>query len=266
MRDAQETNETIALRAKAGDRAAAAALWARNRRLLAVLLGRLYRAWRPRAAAAGVTWEDVQQLEYFIVLRAAAGFDPARGQFSTLLAAAARTVFGDLVHLRAHRDDPLDAACRLEDPLPAAADGSQTLRGDLIADPAAAQDLETVEDRLCRAQLRADLEDALARLPPELAALLRARYCEGQPLAAVARVAGVPYAAARARQQKALQEMRRAKALRRWRNEMIATKATHHTGFAAWKEGGSVEEWLVERLEAYGSSATDGPDGPDMPA
>lgn len=243
----QETNEALALLAKAGDRQAAAQLWQQNQRLLALLLGRLYRTWRDRAAAAGVTWDDVQQLGYFAILRAVAAYDPARGSFATLLGHAARSVFRDLVR----RHDPLDTADRLEDPLPGAdGDGAPTLRGDLAADPAATQALEDADARLYNAQLHADLARALAQLPPQQAALLCACYYDGQTLTATAAAQEIPYRQARAQQQKALQQL--ARALRRWREETIAAKATCHTGFAAWKEGGSVEEWLVERLERHG--------------
>ena len=57
----QPTNEQLAALAKDGDRQALATLWAQNKGLLHILCRRYASRFAWRAAAAGVTWEDIQQ-------------------------------------------------------------------------------------------------------------------------------------------------------------------------------------------------------------
>ena len=68
-----------------------------------------------------------------------------------------------------------------------------------------------IERRADMASLRRDLENCLAVIDPDCAEVIRA--------------------------------------LRQYRDEYIQTHAAQYVSFEAWKQGGSVEERLIERLE-----------------
>ncbi len=86
MNTDKPTNEALALRAKAGDREALAALWEQNKGALSLMVKRQYMGHRRRAEALGVEMEDAQQTGFFAVRRAVQTFDaPAGSAFWAIL-------------------------------------------------------------------------------------------------------------------------------------------------------------------------------------
>ena len=77
MNTDKPTNEALALRAKAGDREALAALWEQNKGALSLMVKRQYMGHRRRAEALGVEMEDAQQTGFFAVRHAVQTFGPA---------------------------------------------------------------------------------------------------------------------------------------------------------------------------------------------
>lgn len=248
----QPTNEQLAALAKDGDRQALAALWAQNKGLLYILCRRYASRFAWRAAAAGVTWEDIQQEGYFIICTAVRLYDPARGaQFAALLPYIVRNHLQELLGIRTQRarNDPLSKAASLDEPLDAEDEAGAT-RADLVPDPAAAAAFESAEQALFIRKLRADLERSLARLDSRQADALRGKYYMGYTLQQLAESMGVSQERARQLQAKGLAAMRRRlRELRPYLDEIRTTHAYRGTGFGAWKNGGSVEERTTERLE-----------------
>lgn len=246
------TNEQLAALAKGGDRQAMAALWAQNKGLLYILCRRYASRFAWRAAAAGVTWEDIQQEGYFIICEAVRLYDPARGaQFTALLGYVARNHLYDVLGIRTQRarNDPLSKAASLDEPIDAEDEAGAT-RADLVPDPAAAAAFEDAEQALFIQQLHEDLERALAKLDPRQADALRGKYFIGYTLRQLAESMGVSQERARQLQTKGLVAMRRrVRELRPYLDEIRTTHAYRGTGFGAWKNGGSVEERTAERLE-----------------
>ena len=149
------TNEALAARAKAGDKEAAAQLWQQNRGLLGTWGRRLYAAYRERAAASGVTLEDVEQIGFPAVAAAACGYDTAQStQFTTYLAYHFRREFFALVGLRTERQkqEPLCRACSLDAPIDAE-DAEGATRAELVPDAGAAAQMKNAEEKVWTEQL-----------------------------------------------------------------------------------------------------------------
>ena len=248
----QPTNEQLAVLAKDGDKQALAALWAQNKGLLYILCRRYVSRFAWRAAAAGVTWEDIQQEGYFIICETARLYDPDRGtMFSSLLPYIVRKHLQELlaIHTLRAQNDPLSKATSLDEPLDTEGETGAT-RADLVPDPAAAAAFERAEQALFIQQLHEDLERTLAKLNPQQADVLRGKYYMGYTLRQLAESMGCTPERAKALQAAALAAMRRhLTELRPYLEDIRATHAYRGTGFAAWKNSGSVEERTVERLE-----------------
>lgn len=246
------TNEALAARAQAGDKEAAAQLWQQNRGLLGTWGRRLYAAYRERATASGVTLEDVEQIGFPAVAAAACGYDTAQGtQFTTYLAYYFRREFFALVGLRTERQkqEPLCRACSLDGPIDAE-DAEGATRAELVPDAGAAAQMENAEDKIWTEQLHAALEDSLQAIDPRLASVLRQRYFSGMTHTQLAAVMGVSKQRIQSQEQAGLRAMRRRNSCRlaQFRAEIVS-RAYRHTGFSAWKTGGSAPERWAEWAE-----------------
>lgn len=246
------TNEALAARAKAGDKEAATQLWQQNRGLMGIWGRRLYTAYRGRATASGVTLEDVEQIGFPAVAAAACGYDTAQGtQFTTYLAYHFRREFFALVGLRTERQkqEPLCRACSLDAPIDAE-DAEGATRAELVPDAGAAARMENAEEKIWTEQLHAALEDSLQAIDPRLASVLRQRYFSGMTHTQLAAVMGVSKQHVQSQEQAGLRAMRRRNSCRlaQFRAEIVS-RAYRHTGFSAWKTGGSAPERWAEWAE-----------------
>ena len=252
------TNEQLAARAKAGDRAALAQLWEQNRGLLTNLFSELARKAGARMAAMGVTWEDVEQSFFLAVALAVRLYEPERGAlFSSFLSYPVKAVFFDLIGWRTEhqRRDPLGLCTSLDEPI-SGEDGSQTPRGELVPDPAAGQQFEGAEERIYTEQLHKELEACLATLEPNEEKVIRFRYYENMSSSHIGTRLGYDAREVRRLEQRAMRNLRHPRnsgRLKQYcRQHAIVDGAYHGTGWAAWNRGGSVEERTVIWLEDKG--------------
>lgn len=251
------SNEDLAVLVKAGNRAALAALWEKNRGLLSLMFARLVKnpGSAARMNAAGVTFEDLQQEGYFAILKAAQGFDPAVGaKFTGFLKYAVMTVFFHAIGMRTRHQlgDPFMTAARLDEPLSNENADGET-RGDQIPDPAAALAFDDAGEQILTRQLRAALDACLAEIDGRQATAIRAKYFEGRSLAQISRALCVSPERVRQLQECGLHTMRHSCGrLESFRREIIGTRSYRGTGVTAWKERGSVEEQVLELLEKNG--------------
>ena len=247
------TNEDLVLRVKAGDTKAAHQLWINNRGFLAMIEWRLFAGFASRAAAAGVTWEDVQQIGYFAILAAAQGFDPDAGaKFSTYLFYYIKKEFYRLVGLHTERSlkDPLCYASSIEEPISQESEDDNTL-AEIIPDPTAAEQMEEVEMRIYTSQLHEALEKCLDSIDPRAADVIRRKYFKNETITKIADIYMRSPEKIRKILGKGLRQIRRPDILcylREYHSEQ-KSRAYRHTGFEAWKEGGSSPERWVEWLE-----------------
>lgn len=263
--DQQATNAALAALAATGNSYALGQLWELNKGLLRSMFWKWYPAHKAQADAHGLTADDFEQEGFFAVQHAAQTYDPAQGAFTTWLTAAmqrqiqrtltnghARTVTGEDGRQHTTSADPLNHCTSLDVPLDDEDGGSATL-GDLQEDPAAAAELDAVEDDLFREQLHSAMEEALAKLSNREADVLRRRYYQQQPLREVGEAYGVTWSRAQQVEKTAMRKLRRNPALCRFRDEIIQHHVYKGTSFAAWQYGGSVEEYLIEYLDSKGA-------------
>lgn len=263
--DQQATNAALAALAATGNSYALGQLWELNKGLLRSMFWKWYPAHKAQADAHDQTADDFEQEGFFAVQHAAQTYDPAQGAFTTWLTAAmqrqiqrtltnghARNVTGEDGKLHTTSADPLNHCTSLDVPLDDEDGGSATL-GDLQEDPAAAAELDAVEDDLFREQLHSAMEEALAKLTDREADVLRRRYYQQQPLREVGEAYGVAWSRAQQVEKAAMRKLRRNPALCRFHDEVIQHHAYRGTSFGSWQYSGSVEEHLVEYLESKGA-------------
>lgn len=166
------TNEELAKAARQGNQGALPQLWEATRALLFALAWKFYtRQGKDRCAQRGVTLEDLQQEAFFALCDAVGAFDEGKGyQFTTYLSRATENRFRACMGIRGKKD-PLNAADRLERPVPWDEEGLE--EGDLLPDPAAQEALEAVDDAAQQEQLQAVLGEALEALPAPQGDVLR---------------------------------------------------------------------------------------------
>lgn len=142
--------------------------------------------------------------------------------------------------------NPLDIADSMN--APALDDGESTVEaGDLIPDLEAAGELEAIDTTAVIEYYHTELEAGLAALPTLQEAAIRGRFYKSQQYKQIAAEIGSSVSDMRREVSKGLQALRADERIQRLGDEYIAENAYKHTSFSAWKYGGSVEEWLVER-------------------
>ena len=257
----QETNAALAALAATGNAFALGQLWEINQGLLRSMLWKWYPANKAVADAHGMTAEDFEQEGYFSIKYAAENYNPENGTFSGWLWKVVKWRMG-LVLSNGHRRtvankdgtrrtvsaDPLNYCASLDAPATADDENSTTM-GELLPDPAAVREMQSVEDRLYHEQMHNDLETALQKLAPAEADVLRYRFYEDKTLQEAAEVTGETVSTVRAIEGRALHHLRLDKSLRRWREDFITTRAWRRVGLSAWENGGSVQERIIESLE-----------------
>lgn len=260
--DQQATNAALAALAAAGNSFALGQLWEINQGFLHRLFWQWYSRNKPIADNAGLTLEDFDQEAFFAVQAAAKAYDPEKGSFTTLLGYYVqnrinKVVCGEHGRLITTEDgrevrisaNPLNECSSLDVRLDAEDEGSST-RGETIEDPAAAQAFQTAEDDLYTEELHAALEEALNKLTPKQADVVRRHYFGGKSLSEIAREDGTSHSAPRTNEVSAFMALRRNPSLARWHDDIISTRAWSGTGWNAWNRYGSVQERTVEYWDA----------------
>lgn len=247
------SNEELAILVKEGDKQAAAQLWKQNQGILSLMEWRLFSSYRGRADAAGVTWDDVQQIGYFVILAAARGFDPDAGmKFASYLTYQVRNEFYRLVGLCTERSrkEPLCRASSLDEPLDKE-DADGTTRAETVPDQTAAAQFENAEERIWTAQLHEALEDCLSSIDDDKAETIRKHFFDGLTLKEIAAEMAVSAERVRQLEEKGFRQLRRPsmqKRLAQYREEIIS-RAYRFTSFGAWKNGGSSPERWAEWID-----------------
>lgn len=244
-----ETNEELALRVKAGDNEAVAALWEQTKKLAYQFSNRFYSRSMASCASAGVTLEDVKQECFLVVLDAARAFDEAKGfKFTSYISFHAKNRFNALIGIRGSTAKcPLNCADSLDQLIPGTED---VTIADSIPDESASQAFENAEQEMYCQQLRGAMEQALGTLDEQQEETIRSRYYQGMTLEAIAQQDGTTREQVRQLVAKGLRGLRKPSCARTLRPFLVEYgRAYQGTGFNSWKDRGSVEERLVERAE-----------------
>ena len=259
----QEANAALAALAASGNAFALGQLWEINKGLLRSMFWKWYPSHREQADAHGLTADDFEQEGYFAVQYAARTYDPAQGSFAGWLWQAMqrqiqqaltnghrRNITGPDGKTITTSADPLNHCASLDVPMDPEDDGTATL-GDLQADPAAAGEMQDVEERIYTEELHAALEEALSKLTELEERVIRGQYYQDKSVRQICEETGLTRGQAANARNAAFAKLRRNPRLLRWHDEVIQTHAWRGTGFTAWAAGGSVEERAVEYLENY---------------
>ena len=149
------------------------ALWLACRRLVMQTARRWHRAFN---GSRGIDLDDLEQVGFLALTKAAETWNPDSGAFSTWLTFQLKNSFSAAYFMRTEKDrrDPLNDAVSLDMP-PAGADEDVMLR-DVIPDEAAELAFEDVEHKdLCNA-----VQNAVLRLPEDQKAAIIREFWYGQ--------------------------------------------------------------------------------------
>lgn len=246
-------NEELAVRIQAGENGLISPLWEQMRGLVLLHMSKLFNGNKERADRAGVEFEDLEHEGYFALLDAVNAFDESRGyKLSAYLQYPCRNRFNAAVGMRTRRQamEPLNNADSLNRPI-SGEDNDAQLQ-DIVADPDSSTPFEEATERIWREQLRAALDECLARLPKNQEEVIRGRFYHGLTLKEIAAAGGFTFQWSKSLEQQALRDLRRYENRRRllgFREDIISTHA-YSGGLANLLNGrGSATERTVELLE-----------------
>lgn len=244
-----ETNEELALRVKAGDSEAVAALWEQTKKLAYQFAFRFYNRSIAACAACGIALEDVQQESFFVILAAAEAFDETKElKFTSYINLHAKNRFNALIGIRGSTAKrPLNYSDSLDKLIPG---GEDITTADTLPDESATQAFEDVEQELYLRQLSEAMETALGTLDKQQEKIIRNRYYQDLTLDAIGQQNGIHRERVRQLIAKGLRGLRKPSSSRLLRPFVVEyDKAYQGIGFNSWKNNGSVEERLVELVE-----------------
>lgn len=205
-----ETNEELALRIKAGDNEAVAALWEQTKKLAYQFANRFYSRSIASCASAGVTLEDVQQESFFVVLDAARAFDQTKGfKFTSFMSFHAKNRFNSLIGLRTSKskNEPLNSCISLDEPVKGNTD--DITLSEAIMDENSEKPFEDFLNDQKSKELKATILLAMERLTNEQQKVIHCRYYEKKTYDETGVEIRKNRAAARQLESNALREMRR---------------------------------------------------------
>ena len=247
------SNEELARAIQEGHGECYGELWEQCRGLIARAALRYFTAYRTACDRAGVVVDDLIQCGFLALVDAVRYYNPETGyQFSTFLTLPLKNAFNSCTGIKTTHRDGMLFCSSLDEPLGADADG-ETI-GDLVPDP---QDgMEAAEERLNREQQRAALEKALDLIPQEFAAVIRARYFDGDSLERIGEKLDMSRATVRQRETKGLCKLRGPqcrKLLEPFHEQVIEHHAWIGTGLCAFHErqASSVELAVEKAARAY---------------
>lgn len=241
------TNEQLAIAGQDGDQQAIAQLWKQNKGFMCAWCYRFYECNRDRCAAYGVELSDLQQETFFAIIEAIKAYKPEQGH--SFLAWLKFPLKNRCNALLGKRGAPrlLNECASLDEPI---GEDEDTSRLDMIADPNAGEEFESVEDQAYIRQLHEALAAAMDTLQEKHRDVLKWRYYDGLTLQQCGERLNCSAEYSRQLNRQALSRMRKGQALRILNRFLSDTsRAYTGTGFQAWNAGGSVQERIVERIE-----------------
>jgi len=245
------TNEELAERIKAGEIALMADLWENCRKLLLLIMNReLTDEKRERMERCGSTVEDLEQELYFAFCTAVKYYDPAAGyKFNTYLKRPVLDKIRELTKTRIRHGDALDSSVSFDQPIE---EGSDESMWAFVPDPESETEFSDVADRLDNQRLRSDLDHAIDKLPERQGRTIRKKYFFGESTAEIAKSEGVSGHTINKDEAEALQRLREAQELEKYREDIIQRYA-YRSGLGSFRANGfrsSVEIATVKILEA----------------
>jgi RNA polymerase sigma factor (sigma-70 family) len=241
------TNEELATAIKNGDLDEIPFLWNQTFKLIYLLAKRFYTLNEKRCHQYMVGLEDLQQAGYFAFLTAIDSFETARGYvFVSYLRYSTLNEFNAMIGHRTKKGykDPLATAVSLDKPL---ADADDMVVGDTVPDRSGEEAYESVLDDADRESKRNDLYCAIDHLASDLKPIVIDVYFKNRKLKDIALDFNIDFTRAGTLKAKALNKLRIAKELQKYKEEYIITSAYRGTGLNSFKSlwASSVEQTVV---------------------
>lgn len=241
------TNEQLALACQAGDQQAIAQLWEQTKALICSWCYHYYERGRDRCAACGVELADLQQEGFLALLDAVQAFRPDREyKFTSWLKFPLKNRCNALLGKRG-APRLLNGCGSLDETI---GEDEDTSWLDMIADPNAAEGFESAEEQEYTRQLHEALQEAMDTLQEQHRDILQWRYYDGLTLQQCGERMQCTPEYIRQLNKQAIYRMRKGQAMKilnRFLDE--SSRAYMGTGLQAWKNGGSVQERMAERVE-----------------
>lgn len=224
----------LATKARKGDQEALLQLWQGVSRLAYKIALRYKNAAAVNGAA---DMEDLQQCAFLGFLESLDAFDPLQGNFSTWVCWYVQNECRKLLGLSGRERKEHYHTSSLDAPMPGVED--LTL-ADTIPDESAAEPFE-------RAELRQDIENALHRLPPHMADIIRRHDLEGLTIGDAGASIGYTTDTARNLRRNGFQRLRRDSSLSVYRDPV----RLRYKGWRAFRSDWTsvVEEEVIRRVD-----------------
>ena len=240
----------LALAAQGGDSSALGVLWTEVEKFVRWQARRRFRA---VGSLGGCEVDDLVQEGYIGFVQAINDYDPARGNFLTILNYALLTAFAEAEGFRGTKD-PLNGAASLDEPLGEIyGDDTEQTRADLIPDQRAEAAFTDVEERLFTEDLRKALFRALDALSPAQRRIIKSRYYAGLTLKRVGEERGITASRAREIEGSALRKLRQ-QATKYGLDGFVDLKTNFYMGFSIAQGKRTTEEITLLR-EQYARTA-----------
>lgn len=242
------STEEMVVAIQGGNTALLEPLWGKLQRLVRKFAYRYYTATQGRG---GVTVEDLEQAGFLAVMDAIPRYDPKEAAFSTYLVQYLRKHFQEASG-RLYKDAkgcfmPKDALNTCVSLNMTVDDDEETELVEITSDPAT--NLESIEEKIWREQLRETVADVLQELPEDQMAVVRCRFWEGLTYEEAAKQLGRDAGSVRGAEQKAIRGLRKSKNKKRLL-PFCDFNYYSGTGFGAFKSNGaSIQERYVMRKE-----------------
>lgn len=201
-----EQQKDLAIRIQSGEADLLAELWQSVERLVAAKAQRVITA---QGNGNRIEFDDLYNSGFLALCAACESYRPEMGHFVPWFLMCLKSAFAEATGYRTQRGrlDPLRNAVSLSTPIGEADNGAEL--GDLVADPAAEEPIERVEDEVWRGELREAISAAIAELPPDEAETLHSRYWDGLTLEQVAKKRGIWPTTVQQQEKRAIRRIRR---------------------------------------------------------
>lgn len=257
---------TLLANAKLGDQEALNGLWDQYSHAVATAVHKAYARHAGLFSRRGIQREDLEQEGYLAFRHAVDNFSGgALEEFAPYLFATLKywvlSLDGGHYGCRRRKTRTADgkAASISGEPLDACLSTDMAMQNgenkprsiyDTCADPLAEMAFEIAESRICAQELHAYIEEAMAELPEPEQDTLRAIYYKSLSKEEAAQLLGMDSMALHRQEIAGLYHLRCNDTIRWCWDEYICCRAYKGTGFQAWKNGGSIQERIVETIDS----------------
>lgn len=245
-------NEQLAIAIKQGKTEYTAELWQNTYRLIYMLVTEYYNKLVARCQSCGATLDDLKQESYIAFVRMIKAYDPEKEfKFTTYAKYHVKAVVLNMLGFRTNdKKRPLNESSSLNEPVPGFDDEEKTII-DTLEDTTAVEGFESAEDDILNAELKKALDVVMDEyLTERQHDIIVGRFYNNKTYSALGKENNVSHERIRQEELKAIQIMRKAQELNRFRDEYISDHSYFFTSLGSFRDRlGSSQELITERFE-----------------